>query len=188
MSRHIPTATLCLAFCALYFAGPAGAIDDRFDPSKYDKGGFAAVSDPAYASECGSCHFAYLPGMLPARSWQALMARSDHFGESLSLSPEVARNIERFLVSHAADRSEYRGSEVILYRLPADAAPTRITALPVMREHHVVIRKLQQESRLGVRNLTNCDSCHEKAAAGSFAFSEIVVHGVTKVVRPGGMF
>jgi hypothetical protein len=39
-----------------------------------------------------------------------------------------------------------------------------------------------------VKTLTNCDACHEKAATGSFAYDQIVVPGVSKIVRPGGMF
>ena len=36
---------------------------------------------PAYTQECGSCHLAYPPGLLPALSWQRLMGGLDrHFG------------------------------------------------------------------------------------------------------------
>jgi cytochrome c553 len=185
-----PGARSALAFAALIAlaATRAAAIDDGFDPSRYQKGGFAPASDETYRSECGSCHFAYLPGMLPARSWRALVADSaNHFGESLSLPVATAATIERYLVEHAADRSDYRGSKLMLSRLDDDATPRRITALPLMRLRHVVIRKLQSEGRVDAK-LTNCDSCHEKAATGSFAYSQIVVPGVTKVVRPGNLF
>jgi Dihaem cytochrome c len=176
--------------CAMLGAGPAAAIDDRFNPHKYDKGGFAPAGDPTYVNECGACHFAYLPGLLPERSWRALMAKAnnDHFGESLSLSPEAAREIEQYLVSNAADHSNYRGAAAILYRLSNDATPTRITMLPVMRQRHAVVRKLMAERQELVHSLTNCNACHEKATTGSFAYEEIVVPGITKVVRPGGMF
>ncbi|HEX7403021.1 MAG TPA: hypothetical protein VF287_03325, partial [Usitatibacter sp.] len=142
---------------------------------------------PIYLRECGTCHFAYLPGMLPARSWRALMARSDdHFGEALSLAPDVARRIEQYLVSESADRSEYRGAGAILYLLGDDVTPVRITALPLMRQRHIVVRKLLPQT--GIKGLTNCGDCHEKAATGSFAYEEIVVRGVTKIIEPGGMF
>ena len=76
--------------------------------------------------------------MLPARSWQALMAKAnnEHFGESLLLAPNVAREIEQYLVSNAADKSEYLGAQAILYRLRDDAAPLRITSLPTFRAKH----------------------------------------------------
>ena len=187
MTSRRRCAFACAAFMLLA-AGRAAAIDDGFDPSKYEKGGFAPASDAEYRNECGSCHFAYLPGMLPARSWRALMAKSvDHFGESLSLPAATAARVERYLVEHAADRSDYRGSRLILSRLEGDAAPLRITSLPLMRQRHVIIRKLQRDSVVDVK-LTNCDSCHEKAATGSFAYDQIVVPGVTKMVRPGSLF
>jgi hypothetical protein len=176
-----------VGLAATLAALPAAAIDDHFDPAKYEKGGFAPVNDEVYAKECGSCHFTYLPGMLPERSWRALMARSNqHFGESLS--PETARHIENYLASNASDRSEYDGARLMIQELPSDAAPTRITALPLMRHRHVVVNKLMQSPLVKVHTLTNCDACHETAATGSFAYRDILVPGVSKVVRPGGMF
>lgn len=179
----------CAVLAAAWAAGASWAVDDHFDPSKYDKGGFAPVHDEVYAKECGSCHFTYLPGMLPERSWRALMARSNqHFGESLALAPDTARHIENYLAANASDRSEYEGAKMMTWELPKDAAPTRITALPLMRHRHVVVRKLMQAPGVQVSTLANCDACHEKAATGSFAYQDILVPGVSKVVRPGGMF
>jgi cytochrome c553 len=190
MLKRVQSAQVfCALLCAMLGAGAAHAIDDRFNPSKYEKGGFAPVDDALYAKECGTCHFTYLPGMLPARSWHALIGRSgDHFGEALALAPETARHIEQYLVSNAADASSFRGSEVILYRLEDKDVPMRITRLPVIRQRHQVVRKLLAPPNTSVKNLTNCDSCHERAAAGSFAYGEIVIPGVTKVIKPGGLF
>lgn len=200
MPQLLKLAVLSGTLCAALGAGPAAAVDDRFNPYKYERGGFAPASNPTYAGECGACHFAYLPGMLPARSWQAVMARAnnDHFGESLFLEPKAAREIEGYLVSNAADNSPYLGSRAILYRLRTDAAPLRITSLPAFRAKHFMAAYVTN-STLGVntsRNfppkaikaLMNCNNCHEKAGTGSFAYREIVVPGVTKIVRPGGMF
>lgn len=189
LSRTKAAPVLRTLLCTMLLALPAHGVDDRFNPGKYENGGFAPVHDPAYAKECGSCHFTYLPGMLPARSWHALLAgANEHFGESLALSPEMARHIEEYLVSNAADRSKYRGSELMLYRLEAGVTPLRVTSMPVMHQRHQVVRTLLGSPKSPVRNLTNCDSCHERAAAGSFAYEEIVVPGVTKVIRPGGFF
>jgi hypothetical protein len=171
------------------FATAAWAIDDRFDPAKTEKGGFAPATDPAYGKECGSCHFAYLPGMLPARSWHAIVNAKNHFGETLSLPPDTAKHIEEFLVANAADRSAYRGSELMLWDVDAKAVPSRITTLPLMWQRHVTIRHLMKETnRVKVNTLANCDSCHENASSGSFAYDHIVVPGVSKVIKPGGVF
>lgn len=175
---------------AVLAAGNGWAIDDHFNPGKYPKGGFAPVTDDVYAKECGSCHFTYLPGMLPERSWRALIAQSNqHFGESLSLARETARHIENYLASNASDRSEYEGAQRMTWELPNDATPIRITALPIMRHRHVVLRKMMADTnQVGVKTLTNCDACHQNAQTGSFAYDHILVPGVSKVVRPGGMF
>jgi len=181
--------SLIVAGMLLLASAQAAAIDDRFNAAKYDNGGFAPVNDEVYAKECGSCHFTYMPGMLPERSWRKVMATADkHFGEALSLAPEVARHIESYLVANAADHSSHRGSELIIYDLPKDAAPTRITSLPLMRQRHVVVSKLMRDTNTPVKKLTNCDACHENAASGSFAYDHINVPGVSKVIRPGGMF
>ena len=187
--HHRRLAWGCAGLVAALAVLPAAAIDDRFDPAKYDKGGFAPVTDDTYAKECGSCHFTYLPGMLPERSWRAIMARTDrHFGESLGLPADTARHIASYLASNAADRTSYRGSELMLWHLPPDATPTRITSLWLMRQRHVIVRQLFSQPNVTVKTLTNCDACHENASSGSFAYDRILVPGVTKVVRPGGMF
>lgn len=200
MPQSLKIAVLSGALCAVLGAGPAAAVDDRFNPHKYEKGGFAPASNPAYADECGACHFAYLPGMLPARSWRAVMARAnnDHFGESLFLEPKVAREIKHYLVTNAADQSPYLGSQAILYRLRKNAAPLRITSLPTFRAKHFMAAYVKRSTPRvntsrnfppkAVKVLMNCNNCHEKAETGSFAYREIVVPGITKVVKPGGMF
>ena len=48
--------------------------------------GIAADTNPAYEEECGSCHMAYPPGLLPGVSWQRLMAELDnHFGDNAEI-------------------------------------------------------------------------------------------------------
>ncbi len=159
-----------------------------FDPKAEEKGGFAAVTDAKYQSECGACHFAYLPGMLPARSWDALLTKSnEHFGETLSLDPENLRHIRTFLTANAADRSDRLGSETFLRRLPEQSTPLRITNLPAFKGYHFsVLYKMGLERGLhSVRDLSpnavkavlNCNTCHEGAEAGSFAQREIVIQG-----------
>ena len=46
----------------------------------------AAIANPVYKEECGSCHMAYPPGLLPARSWTKVMSGLDnHFGDNAEL-------------------------------------------------------------------------------------------------------
>lgn len=182
----------------LLLTTPAVAIDDRFNPGAYPKGGFAPATDAPYRKECGSCHFTYLPGMLPARSWQALLGNRDHFGESLDLAPELARGIASYLDANAADRSDYLGSRVLMERIPDTAAPLRITALPLFRTRHAAAEAAMRSGpRVGplrppapgsTRMFLNCGECHERAEAGSFAQKELHVRAVSVPLRPGAGF
>lgn len=158
-----------------------------YDPAAYEKGGFAPVTDAKYQSECGACHFAYLPGMLPARSWDDLLKKSnEHFGETLSLDPETLRHIREFLIPNAADRSDFTGSKQFLNRVSDELTPLRITSMPMFKSYHFsVLFRMQLAPGLSSRNfspaavraLLNCNTCHERAAAGSFAPREITIPG-----------
>ena len=186
--------TKCIAGAVLLLllTGSVEAARSVFDPKAEEKGGFAPVTDAKYQSECGACHFAYLPGMLPARSWDALLAKSnEHFGETLALDPESLRHIRNFLTTNAADRSDFLGSEAILRRLSDQSTPLRITNLPAFKGYHFsvlhtlgLVRGLHSVRDLppnAVKAVMNCNSCHERAAAGSFAQREVAVPGVRTV-------
>jgi len=187
--------TSWLAACAASFfllaQSDAHAADDRFDRSRFDgQGGFQPVSDATYRKECGACHFAYLPGLLPARSWRRVLERlNDHFGESIELSAEVNARVHEYLNANAADKVPDRGAALLLERLDPEKTPVRITQVPHILKMHVVVREvLKTNATAKVRSLTNCDACHQKATEGSFALVDLLVPGVTKVVRPGGAF
>ena len=199
MPKILKNAAILTAVFALLGAGPAAAVDDRFNPHSYEKGGFAPVTNAAYKKECGDCHFLYLPGMLPARSWSALMSKADqHFGEALSLAPAVSREIEQYLVANAADKTDYLGGPAILYRLREDRTPIRITDLPVFRTRHFMAAHVKgvtprvNTSRPfppeALKVLIHCGECHEKADTGSFAYDDIVIRDITKVIGPKGYF
>ena len=56
------------------------------------------MSFAPYTDACGSCHLVYQPGLLPARSWDRIMATlSDHFGDNAELDPAASSEIRRFL-------------------------------------------------------------------------------------------
>jgi len=56
------------AVLLLLLTGSVEAAHGYYDPTAYPKGGFAPAADAKYQSECGACHFAFLLGLLPARS------------------------------------------------------------------------------------------------------------------------
>ena len=54
--------------------------------------------NPVYIEECGACHLAYPPGLMPSKSWQKMMGGlSDHFGENAELDEETEQLIVRYL-------------------------------------------------------------------------------------------
>ena len=178
------TATL---LAATGFAGTnALASHERFHKeSKDSKGGFFAATDPTYVKECGSCHFPYSPGLLPARSWELHMERLEkHFGEVVTLQPATRDTVKRYLVENAADRSPYEGSQYFMAKVKADATPYRFMDVPLYREmHRIILEVISIKTKVKVRTLTNCNACHQFAADGSFANSEMFIPGLTPPVR-----
>lgn len=175
----------------LLASGPASAADDRFDRTRFDgRGGFQPVGDETYRKECGACHFAYMPGLLPARSWARVLERlTDHFGESLELPADVHAHLREYLAANAADKVPDRGAAVLLERLDPDKTPGRVTEVPHIFKSHIIVREVFKiNAAVKVRTLANCDACHQKAAEGSFALRDLLVPGLSKVVRPGGAF
>ncbi|MBP8307768.1 MAG: diheme cytochrome c [Burkholderiaceae bacterium] len=123
-----------------------------------------AATLPAYAQECGACHLAYPPGLLPASSWQALLTGlAKHFGSDASLDAPATREIAGWLNAHAG--SGKRAAE-----RPPDDRITR--AAWFTRKHREV--SAATWNRPSIRNAGNCVACHGAAAAGDF--DEHAVH------------
>ena len=129
-ARLLALCLLALAFSALVL-GRAQAGGSHY---------FAPVADPMVKDECGSCHLAFAPSMLPASSWRRMMADlRNHFGDDASLDPAVTTKITEYLVNNAADTGGRRYSDKLLRGVSATNAPLRITELPKwVKEHHKV--------------------------------------------------
>jgi hypothetical protein len=184
----IPSLRRTLGELVLTIACSANAADTLFykdGPSSMR--GFQPATDPTYLKECGSCHFAYSPGLLPARSWELQMQRlNSHFGESLNLRAEVVSRLRSYLVENAADRSQYAGSMVFMERLDPAKTPLRVVDMPHMRTNHrVILEVLKVNARVKVRSLVNCNGCHQRADEGSFGHEEVLVPGLTRPTRYG---
>lgn len=130
-----------------------------------------AVTDKTYQEECGSCHFAYQPGLLPAKSWEKLLdekALADHFGENAELDKDTLKTIYDFTMENAADKSYYKRSRKIALATEEGDAPLRITEVRyIKRKHHEIPEKMIKGNK-DVKSLSYCDACHTKADKGIF--------------------
>src|SRR5512147_1969577 len=109
----------------------------------------APAVDPEYAKECGACHLAYPPSLLPAASWRKLMSGLDrHFGQNAELDETARAKLERWLVDNAGSAG---GS--------APAAPLRISDAGWFRhEHHEVAHRVGKGKQ--VASFADCAACH----------------------------
>ena len=138
-------------FCAFLAAGLCWASMASADDHFY------TATDPTWKSECGSCHIAYPPQLLPASSWRALMSGLDkHFGSDASLDPQTAAGIAAFLEKNAGrDRS--------LSRTPA----SRITETRwFVHEHDEVPDRVWKNPQ--VKSAANCTACHVDGDKGDY--------------------
>lgn len=129
---------------------------------------FPPVSDRITADECGGCHMAFPPSMLPAASWQRMMRELDrHFGDDASVDAQTAAHITRYLVDHAADTGGRRFGRKLVRGVAEGASPQRITELPKwVSEHDEVSAREWRASDVGSK--ANCPACHVDANAGYF--------------------
>lgn len=124
-----------------------------------DSGRLMPKSAPAaYTQECASCHLAYPPGLLPARSWQRLMLGLDkHYGSDASLDAVTTQQINAWLQAHAGTTK----------RVTEEPPQDRITRSAWFERKH---RKIDPATwkLASVKSAANCAACHTGASRGDF--------------------
>lgn len=139
--------------------------------------GVPVVTDPTWLSECGSCHLAYSPGLLPKRSWTALLAGlDDHFGDVATLDPATVAKLQAYADANAADVAPYRLS-ASLARASAGRTPTRILDIGGLRHEHQEFPLSWVVDNPEVKSLSNCAACHRGAAEGNFDEHQVQIPG-----------
>ncbi|WP_456381142.1 diheme cytochrome c [Thiolapillus sp.] len=172
-------AMLSLSAITVGIVATAMADDDRSYSGSWGTRalpGVAPVDFPLYQDECGSCHMAYQPGLLPAPSWEKLMSGlDDHFGENAELPENERRVLLNYLLNNAAGRSNYRVSNKLMRNIRG--TPIRITELPYFVHEHREIPSRLVTGNPKVRSLSYCDSCHTQANMGSYNEHQINIPG-----------
>jgi hypothetical protein len=159
-TRHrILAAGIAATAFSLVLIGRADADGGHFIPP---------VTDPVVKEECGSCHLAFSPAMLPAASWRRLMdGLGQHFGTDASVAPATADHIRKVLTMQAADAGGARYGGGLMRGIGAGQAPLRITELPGWaRIHHEV--RARDWLQPDVKTKSNCVACHADAPRGYF--------------------
>lgn len=139
-----------------------------FDWSQAPKIYLAKVTDPTYAKACGSCHFAYQPGLLPPLSWELMLRQpEDHFGTKIQLSDTEMGTIRNYLLNNAAGRINAELSNQIMATYDAKRKSLRITDQALIQQKHAGI-KLTDD----VKSLAQCERCHQDAANANYRSSQ----------------
>jgi Dihaem cytochrome c len=116
-----------------------------------------SATNPTWKAECGSCHVAYPPNLLPATAWRRMVAGLDkHFGTDASIDARAAAEIGAFLENNAGEGK--RGS---------DSGTLRISETPWFRhKHDEVAASVWKNPK--VQSAANCTACHAGAERGNF--------------------
>lgn len=144
--------------------------DDKHD----DNPDVLPLANPNYSNECGACHFAYPPGLLPSASWQKIVAGlENHFGEDVAIDAESKNMLIQYLESNAADTSKTELSKKIMRGIDGQT-PLRITELSyIVKKHHDIAPSVLKRPSIG--SLSNCAACHKGAETGDFDDDWIVM-------------
>ena len=150
--------TLLALILVITLLPPVAAAGGRYGGEDRGKPLQPAQVNAKWQQECGSCHIAYAPGLLPAESWRKIMSGLDkHFGDDAALTAAENKEITAFLVNNASNRWS------------AKTAPLRITESIWFKTKHNS-REIAPDTwkRPSVKSPANCQACHLDAAKADF--------------------
>ena len=118
---------------------------ERYRDNDHDRSYLKPVNNPTYKEECGACHFAYQPELLPSASWMKILNQlDDHFGEEVELDSKKV--IADYLKSNGAENSTAKRARKIVRSL-GNLVPLRITDIPyILEKHHEFQLKFLNEN------------------------------------------
>ena len=163
---------LAVALFAVLAGGGIGIVQwvSRVPPPRSLR---VLAENATYQKECGACHYALNPSLLPAASWAGLMTGlREHFGEDASLDDTRTRNLAAWLVANAAETFDTESSN--RFRQVAPDNPLRVTATPYWIGKHAGIAP-EVFARKGVRGKVNCHACHRDARSGRYDDQAIAI-------------
>lgn len=185
VKRILPV--LAVGLLTLGAAGVAFSDDD--DGEREGRGGWirsradvAPVKNQTYSEECGACHMAYQPGLLPAAEWARIMdpkAMTDHYGDDASLAEDLRKEIETYLTANAADQSgmtRSRAFAVSMGTRQSGALPRISETAYFLRKHDEIPARLVKDNPK-VGSFSQCNKCHQGADKGVYNEHQVNIPG-----------
>ncbi len=172
-----------LAFMLIFFSYATSIsviFADTHERSEGSSEGVEPVRNKLYIEECSACHLAYPPGLLPERSWKKLLSAAElknHFDEELEISESDTITILNYLISHSAEKSNYKRSKKIMKQVARNETPWRITETKYIKNKHRKIPQRLIVNNEDVESLSHCDACHQTATKGIFDDDSVSIPG-----------
>lgn len=136
--------------------------------------GVEPATDAVWTTECGSCHMAYSPGLLPARSWEKMLGDlQHHFGDDASVDEATLARLKLVADTGSAEKAAAPLSAWI-NAATRGTTPDRISTIPALRaEHTEEMSTRWVTENPAIRSWSNCKACHPGAVEGRFSEHEI---------------
>ncbi len=125
------------------------------------------IANTSYEKSCGGCHWAYVPVLLPSKSWTNILATlNDHFGNEVIVTAQQQSDISNYLVANSSENTSSKIGRKIIQSL-GGVSPIMVTEVPYIQNKH---RKIDKAifSRKSIKSLSNCIACHPSASGGRF--------------------
>ncbi|MEO5342510.1 MAG: diheme cytochrome c [Gammaproteobacteria bacterium SHHR-1] len=131
-----------------------------------------------YQEECGSCHLAYPPGLMPGSAWQRVMGGlADHFGDNAELDEVSVLQLQAYLLRHSAEKSSAEYAERMARATQGQPTMMRITDTQYfIGKHHELSAEMVKDNPK-VLSFSQCQACHSRADQGSFDEDEVSIPG-----------
>jgi mono/diheme cytochrome c family protein len=143
-------------------------LGSAFALAKLPPHGWHPLEVPAvYGKECGACHMAYHPSLLPAEAWAAVMSQlADHYGEDASLPTAKTQEIADWLAANSSENWDTLAANRLRTPDATASRPISGNGWWKRRHHHISDTIFNQKN---IHSRSNCAACHGDAATGLFA-------------------
>lgn len=131
-------------------------------------GNFRYIRNTTYVEECGACHFAYPPQLLPQSVWTEMMdGLENHFEENAELDEDTSAEILNYLHANALGIAGPSRMSKMMRNIPENP-PLRITDFPAFLDAHEVVKEQLELESFDEGFLSPCADCHRLANSGIF--------------------